>query len=133
MPRPSIDGARPQTSGATARTFGIFLRSSAREAGTLLKTGLSALSLSTTRPSMPPSVSPTRFRRLLDRAKSPSTPSTGIDSPTNARIVRIGRVSRFRQAKTPIKEGSCNDCRSGRPPPSATVRRVEGTSGRRSL
>ena len=30
MPRPSIVGAIPQTSGATARTLGIFLSSSAQ-------------------------------------------------------------------------------------------------------
>ncbi len=44
MPRPSIVGAIPQTSGATARTPGMRLSSSAKLAGRWLKTGLGTFS-----------------------------------------------------------------------------------------
>ena len=52
MPRPSIVGAIPQTSGATARTPGIRRSSSPKLAGKRLKTGLGAFSRRTINPSI---------------------------------------------------------------------------------
>ena len=100
IPRPSIVGAIPQTSGAIARIPGMCLSSSTMLAGRWLKTGLGDILAEDDQPLDPAqSVSPTRSRRPLERQKSPSTPRIGIDKPTSARNVRIGRVNRLRQAK----------------------------------
>src|SRR5208282_4840515 len=102
MPRPSILGAMPQTSGATARTPGSRLRSSARLAGRVLKTGLGTFSRMTITPSIWLRVSPTRSRSPLETLNRPITPRIGTDSPIRASTVRSGRVSKLRQAKTPM-------------------------------
>src|SRR5208282_3535400 len=102
MPRPSILGAMPQTSGATARTPGSRLRSSARLAGRVLKTGLGTFCRMTITPSIRLRVSPTRSRSPLETLNRPITPRMGTDSPIRASTVRSGRVSRLRQAKTPM-------------------------------
>ena len=69
MPRPSMLGAIPQTSGATARTPGIRRRSSARLAGSVLKTGLGTFSRMTITPSIWLRVSPTRSRKPVGHAE----------------------------------------------------------------
>src|SRR4051794_20963153 len=102
MPRPSIGGAICQTSAATDFTPGMRLRSSARLAGNVLKTGLGTFSRMTMTPSIWLRVSPTRLRRPLETLNSPITPRIGTERPMRARIVRSGRVSKFRQAKTPM-------------------------------
>ena len=104
IPRPSIVGAIPQISGATARIPGMRLRSSAIPAGKWLKTGLGTFSRRMIIPSIRLRVSPTRSLRPFDRQKSPSTPRIGIDRPIRARTVRIGRVSRLRQANIPMSD-----------------------------
>ena len=64
--------------------------------------GAEAFSRMTITPSIRLSVSPTRFRSPLETLNRPITPRIGTDSPISARIVRSGRVSRLRQAKTPM-------------------------------
>ena len=101
MPRPSIGGDAPDFRRDGSHT-GSRLSSSARQAGRVLKTGLGTFSRMTITPSIRLSVSPTRSRRPLETLNRPITPRMGIDSPIRARIVRSGRVSRLRQAKTPM-------------------------------
>ena len=52
------------------------------------------------------SVSPTRDRSPADTLNNPSTPRIGTDSPTKARIVLSGRVSKLLQANFPIRSAS---------------------------
>ena len=98
--RPSIEGAIFQICGATTRTPGTRRRASPISAGRSLKMSLGAFSRSTRMPWTWASVSPRRLRIPPDRPNRPSTPRTGIDRPTRARPVRIGRVNRLRTAKT---------------------------------
>ncbi len=107
MPRPSIGGGdSPDFRVRPLERQGCRLISSAKLTGRWLKTGLGAFSRRMITPSMRLKVSPTMSRKPSERQKSPSTPRIGIDNPTKAKIVRIGRVNKFLQAKRPITDES---------------------------
>ena len=97
--RPSMEGHICQTSGATILDPGILRRSSTMLAGKTLKTGAGELARMTIMPFMRSRVFPISVRIPWVKLNRPRIAMIGIVRPTTARIVRVGRVIRFRQAK----------------------------------